>query len=293
MMPKTFSTSIMRQKNAIATSGAWLTLVDLFYPGSSTPDHRFVNNNENLTYDGNLYTAIPLSVSQVKENIRGELPKTTLTIFDVNQDLRDDLQTYDGFSGGSVQVRAIYFDKSGTPTETGILEYFTILEVIATDESVVFSIGVTAPLSKRFPRDKYVSTICRHRFRDGMCQFTGGIALTRNDASFVHRKDNYDYICILNSYFYNNFRANQIIRVTGSVNNNKDYRIASVTRDLALNHTYINFGTGENAVELIEEAAGASVTITVICDKTISTCRANNNSSRYGGSPGVAEGIYG
>jgi len=98
-MAKTLPTGITTQKNAISTSGAWLTLIDLFYPGSIIPDHRLVNNNKDLRYGRNTYTATPLSVSQVKENIRGELPKTTLTIFDVNQDLRDDLQTHDGFSG--------------------------------------------------------------------------------------------------------------------------------------------------------------------------------------------------
>ena len=291
-MAKTLPAIPTTLKNTLAVSGAWLVLIDLFYPGSTTPDHRLVNNNEDLTYDGNTYTATPLSVSQVKENIRGELPKTTLTIYDVNQDLRDDLQDNDGFSGGEVQLRAIYFSKTGTAVETNILEYFTILEVIATDESVVFSIGVTAPLSKRFPRDKYVSTICRHRFRDGMCQFTGGV-LTGTDIAFVHRAILRDYIYTLDSDDYDYFQANQVIRVTGSTYNNNDFRIISVTRDLTLNQTYINFGTGSEAVELTQEAAGASVTLTVICDKTISACRANNNSTRYGGSPGVAEGIYG
>ena len=284
----------MLQKNAIANSGAWLTLIDLYYPGSTTPDKQLVNNNENLTYDGDTYTATPLSVSQVKESIRGELPKTTLTIYDIDQDLKSDLQDNDGFSGGTVEIRAIYFNSSGTPTETNILEYFTILEVVATDESVVFSIGVTAPLSKRFPRDKYVSTICRHRFRDGMCQFTGGI-LSNTGIAFVHRPDDKfgvydDYIYTLSASDTIFFRAAQIIRITGSASNNHDYRIKSVTTNNVLNHTYINFDT---EVNLISEAAGAAVTITVICDKTISACRANNNSTRYGGSPGVAEGIYG
>ena len=66
-----------------------------------------------------------------------------------------------------------------------------------------------------------------------------------------------------------------------------------MTRDLDLDHTYINFGAGINDVNLTNEDAGATVTITVLCDKTIASCRANNNSNRYGGSPGVAEGIYG
>lgn len=294
-MAKVVPPGIRAQKSAIATSGSWLIIVDLYYPDSSTPDKRYVNNNENVWYPvsqaggGTEYTAIPFTISQIKESVRGDLPKATLTIFDVNLDLRADLQTYDGFSGGRVEVRKVYFENAVTARDTDIIEYFTIMDVAASDESVTFNIGVSTPLTKRFPRDKYVSVICRHRFRDGMCQFTGG-EITDTNIAFQQRDGASDYIYTMDATDYDSFSADQIIRVSGSDSNDGDYRINRVTRDLTLNHTYIYFDTDTS---LTDESIGASVTISVICDKTISTCRANNNSFRYGGSPGVSEGIYG
>lgn len=291
-MAKGLPYGIRLQKNAIATEGSWLILVDLYYPGSSTPDKRYVNNNENVTYPeeaGNTYTAVPFTISQIKESMQGDLPKAVFTLYDVDLDLKDDLQTHDGLSGGKIEVRKVFFWNSMVPRDTQVIEYFTILDTTASDTEISFNIGVSTPLTKRFPRDRYVSVICRHRFRDGMCQFTGG-ELTGTDIAFIERDDAVSYIHTSDADDYAIFRGDQTIRVSGSDYNDGDYKINYVTRSLTLNHTYINL---DDSVTLTGEGASKPITITVICDKTISSCRANNNSYRYGGSPGVAEGIYG
>ncbi|GAH07833.1 unnamed protein product, partial [marine sediment metagenome] len=83
-MAKTIPAGIHTQKSAIATSGSWLLLVDLYYPGSSTPDKQYVNNNESVEYpedSGKFYTPVPFTISQIKESVQGDLPKATFTFF--------------------------------------------------------------------------------------------------------------------------------------------------------------------------------------------------------------------
>ena len=262
---KNLPSVIVNKTNSLAQGDSWLILLDIFYPGNATdsPDKQFVNNNDDLVFEGDTYSGTPFSISSLKESMQGELPKTVLTVFDVNLDLVSDLQSNAGFSGGRVVIRKVPFDSNGLPEETKIVEYYDILNVNADDEAISFNIGVGSPLTKRFPRDRYVSTICRHRFRDGMCQFTNG-TLTDTDIGFVHFIDTSkrDFIATSDSADGLLFTMGQIIRITGSGSNNGDYTIEIITR--ISGRTFIMFAAGSNKVALSTEVAGASVTIAAI-----------------------------
>ena len=307
---KTLPVGIITQKSKIATPGAWLTCIDIAYPNLTTSPrthYKFVNNTENVVIPGSepladrTYSKRAFGLGQVKESIKGELPRVVLSLYDVNLTMRSALQDNDGWSGGEVSVRRVYVSLAGVVTDTGILQYFTILSTTWDDSSntINFNIGVSTPLSKRFPRDRYVSTVCRHKFRDGFCRYgeTGADGdVTTVYTEFVPKGEyagnpNHAYIAVGVAEAYTDFVAGQYIRISGSANNDNEYKIESITED-ALAAAYLNLDTVH---DLVYESnwPGANIRIYTTCNHSLTQCRVHNNSHKYGASPGVSEGLYG
>ena len=332
-MAQTLSPAITTQKNALATSGAWLLLMEIWYDGVkiTSPDPGWVNNTEDLIWDAATWKKKSFRLAQVKESLKGELPKTTLTIYDVDEELKTQLQDNDGLSQGEVRIRRIYSDKDGNVTNTGILQFFNILETQYSDgeNAIVFNIGVQNLVSKRFPRDRYVSTICRHIFKGGLCRYgedtdgsgnsLGSITLT-NQIRFVINSEGpiLQYYIWLAPYaafkisvggiLTKRFNTEQWISITGSGANNGRYQIEAVlnTDESTLNewapyngrsdggtHYRLN-STDAPAFTIVGEGlAGRTITIAAVCDHSVFACGNFDNLVKYGGSPGISEGIYG
>ncbi len=293
---KDLSTSIITAKGRISTTGAWLNLITLSF--NDTVIGRYVNNVEDVVFESNTYVATPFIVSQVKESLRGDLPRVTLTLYDAELNLKTNLQDNDGMSGAEIVLNRVLFDKNANPTDTDITQFFTVLDVsyVDSEAAVVFNMGLTTPLNRRFPRDRFISTICRHKFKDGFCRYgldDEGVIST-NLLTFVRVISGRDYIRLAPYAAFTRFSDGQIIRVSGSLSNDNDYLIDEVTYNDG-SDGYTRFYINSN-YQLTEESSSPmqTATITAFCDYTVTICRANNNSHRYGGSPGVSGGyLYG
>ena len=309
--------TITLQKNKISTAGAWLTCIELTYTGETTL--RFVNNNANVVIPGTTpivertYTKWAFGLGQVKESIKGELPRISLALYDVDLTLRTTMQANSGWSGGEVTVRRVFVDSAGTVTDTDIVQYFTILSTTWDDTSnaLNFSIGISTPLSKRFPRDRQSATICRHKFRDGFCRYAEGTdplgrsigEFTSNKIAIYSAPGARDYIRMWSyaSFMLDiddvdtpTFSAGQHIMLTGSNHNDNKYIVDELnwgdeegyTR-LYLNNTSIRVNQNENSSHAL------TLTVLSVCDHSITDCRALNNSHKFGASPGMSGGLYG
>jgi len=288
-MSRTLPGPIDTAKDLQSTSSAWLILMDVVYNSSTL--YRFINNTEDVVYDGNTYSAMGFGLAPVDETIRGDLPITQLTIFDTELSMNVDLQANDGLSGGRIYLRRVLVTQTGVVTDTGILLYFDIMDVSYADEngSLVFNIGISTPLTNRFPRDRYVSNICRHRFGFGLCRYNSGITaieypLLNMGASGDGRGEISSPSKGLDLLFpVTGSSLSYTVRISGSVYNDRDYTVTEVLTDGS--RIYVSEG--------LSSTSDPDVIITVLCDHTIGGCRGNNNSVQWGGSPGVSEGIYG
>lgn len=301
---KALPTAIITQKNKIASSGSWLLFLDIAYPSltaSPRTHYRFVNNNENVTLGGNSYTKWAFGLGQVRETIKGDLPRVTLSLYDVNLTLRPTLQANDGWSGGEASVQRAYVTEAGVATDADIIQYFTILDTVWDDSRnlINFNLGISTPLNKRLPRHRYVSTVCRHKFRDGFCRY--GETGEDGDVTTVytecvpkgHYSNTLAYIAVGVAEAYTDFSVGQKIRLEGTTNNDDEtYIISSITQDESA-AAYLTLTSDFDLVYESHWNDGTSVRILAVCDYGITICRANNNSHQYGGSPGVSEGLYG
>lgn len=176
---KSLPLTITQLKNTLAVSGAWLTLLSIRYPDTVTPTVSvdYVNDNSLIIVDDGstdeTWEAASFQIQQMTEELKMELPQVSLTIYDPLLALRQSVQDNDGLSGGTVILRRVYRATNGTVTDTNIAQQFTILDVTMADTTITFTIGVSDPLSKRFPRDNYGAIMCRHKFKQGFCRYAG------------------------------------------------------------------------------------------------------------------------
>ncbi len=189
---KTLPSAITNLKNQLAVSGAWLTIMGIYYPEINSPTvaWQYVNDNSDLTIGpgpdpGDEYSKwfkSAFQIQQITEELQMNLPKINITIYEPEPipeytvTLIDALQLYDGLSGGIVVLRRIYKSIAGVVTDIGIRQEFTILDVAMADTTISLSVGVADPLSKRFPRDRYAALACRHKYKGGFCRYAGALS---------------------------------------------------------------------------------------------------------------------
>ena len=166
---KTLSSFVKTRAHQIADGGAWVWLLEIVI-GEDT--FRLAMNNEAVTLGGNTYNPYSFTIEPVTESLKGDLPKIMLNVSNVGRYLEPYLHANAGGIGGVVTLRIAYV--LGLVVYTvGIEETFNIAETRSDANYVYFTLAVTDPLTRRFPRDKYVATMCRHRFKGPLCRYEG------------------------------------------------------------------------------------------------------------------------
>lgn len=89
-MSRALSAQAVRELLAQESGEAFLQLLTLTHPQMTTV--RVVNNTQNVTSRGNVYTAFPFSIT-LPADVVDELPGLTLSISNVDRQLVDELRT--------------------------------------------------------------------------------------------------------------------------------------------------------------------------------------------------------
>ncbi len=168
----TLNTAYITEQNKIASSGAWIWLLEIATPNLSTL--RYANNNSNITWPtgSNTYSRISFTMDDISESTSGKFPEYRLLIGDVTTDstLRTRIKANSGLVGSTVRLLVVHSDHLDVTTPA-VDELTEILNCELTAEAVIFTIGIPSLLGRRFPRDRYVPSFCRHKFAGGLCQY--------------------------------------------------------------------------------------------------------------------------
>lgn len=181
-MAKNLPAAIILQKNRLHSDEVWLFLLDIALPDNTTL--YFVRNNEDITFNGQLYTALPFDLEPTRETSRGELPTITLRISNITRFVQAYLEDpeINGAIASTVTVRLVHTsDLSGG---TDFSELQMDFEVIATESDpyfVHFTLGSPNPMNRRYPFYRYLANHCPWQFnqlpgKEGLspeCGYTG------------------------------------------------------------------------------------------------------------------------
>ena len=181
------SPSLIAEKNKIESAESWLVLITLTRPSDlTTPYLYLVNNNEDVTVNGQLYQAFPFELTEIVETSSGSLPSFTLKVSNIDRIVQKKIEE-DVYYNDDESLKSANFG-SGWDVKVSVVSSTQIdgvsipeIEFNAKSLSVTcdamwanFSCGVNNPMMKQFPRQKYSSNFCQRTFKDGEgCTYSG------------------------------------------------------------------------------------------------------------------------
>lgn len=174
-MPVDLPAEIDRIKNVLDTKSAWLWLLAITITGVSEV-LRWVNNNENVIYGGNVYTKCNFTLGPWERTSPGEIPRRTLSI--TNADLAEYMlpyvEDYDGAVGAVIVATPVNSYHLDVDMSSRAQEY-QITRTSPAEKWIAFILGAPNPLLQRFPRDIYGAVYCRflRYFKEVGCGYAG------------------------------------------------------------------------------------------------------------------------
>ncbi len=173
-MPEDLDKYITREKNRLAGAGAWLWLLEIEVDDTTTL--YFVDNIENVTYQGQVYNKCNFQMAPYDKSEPGRLSSINLSI--TNADLIDAVlpyvDDYDGLIGCTiirtpVNSRYLNIDMSAKAEE------FIVTGCSAGEEWIAFTLGAPSPLNRKFPDKRYFGQYCRYvgKFKGIECGYAG------------------------------------------------------------------------------------------------------------------------
>ena len=273
------SANLIIQKNKVATASAWLVLLDILLNDDDETHIRLVRNNENFTFDGHVYTAFNFELDDVAMDNKGQIPTLNLKVSNISRLL----QPYMGdLKGGIGSVVTLTVVNSDLPEEdyVDLQMEFNVLAANSTREWVTFSLGGSNPLRKRFPLYKMLALHCGWNYNRPLgvfpeCGYAGksieGITLSSGNPVSIE----------VTGHLFIDGDIVSFLAVDGTVElNGNSY---AVTKTDANNFTLDN----TDGDDFTTWGGTAGTVGFASCDKTLNACRLRENSSMFGGCPGM------
>lgn len=173
-MPLSISTDAITAKNSLGNSSPWLLLLKIAYP-TETPIY-LVWNTENITWDGQTWTAANFTLGDVEESSDGSIPGVNLTVWDLTRSITQHLDDYDGGVGATVYIYILHSSTlTDSPAAAELELEFSIISVsIDSMNRITFSLGAENPTRYRCPPERYLKGHCRYKeFGGDLCKYSG------------------------------------------------------------------------------------------------------------------------
>lgn len=183
--------NLILEKNRIDAKYPWLVLVKFTLNEGESDEvvRRFVKDNPDLTFDGEVYQGFNFDIGFIEQSSEGKIPSTSLAICNVTQYLQGTLEDYDGATGGVVTIILVHADK----LEEDYSELELNFDVIFTHidkKYIQFKLGVPSPLRRRFPLHRHLPDKCPYKFGGARCGYTGGDLTCARTYAACREKEN-------------------------------------------------------------------------------------------------------
>jgi len=177
------------EKNKLSTTSAWLVLLTITLPDATI--FRLVRNNEDITYQGAVYTAFDFSLETVEFDAKGKLPLVNLKIQNVDRILQAYIEAQDGIVGSVVLLQVV--NSSLLAQDFSELDLtFSVQKTSVDSKYVILELGVPSPLNKRFPLYRYMGAICNwvSVFKGAECKYVGAVTTCDGQRETCERLNN-------------------------------------------------------------------------------------------------------
>jgi phage-related protein len=159
-MPLILSPGAYIEKNALASDGVWVILLEIYIP--QLDDYiRVCSNNEDMTWSSLLWQSFPFQMDEIGDTTKGEIPQFAIKISNIDGVVQSYIEEADGGVGSSVKLMIINTNIDSTTPELEL--NFTTRSTGVDSKWATFTLGVESP---------YTILLGSRMIRTG-CRFTG------------------------------------------------------------------------------------------------------------------------
>lgn len=169
MLP--LSSTIIAEKNATASDGVWLILLEIVFAASTI---RVVRNTEDIVWDGHTWGAFPFELDEISDKSVAEVPQVVVRVGNASRAMVPYLEGTAGGVGAEVTIRVVH---SKHLDLAAVAEFIFMVNSVKVDSQwVTFTLGAHNPFRRRFPQHRFIKNYCRWRFKSAECGYTGSLS---------------------------------------------------------------------------------------------------------------------
>lgn len=172
-MARHLSAASAIDRSRLSSSTAWLILLKLEIADPNTRQTvetvHLVANDEDITFDGNLYTAANFVINI--DQGQNQAPSVTLVAQDQTGMIERKIEDYAG--GVMSQVVMMVVNSDRLEHEPEIENTFDVVSSSAKDGVVSFELGSENPLTIQFPKHTQMKDRCSWRYKGYGCEYAG------------------------------------------------------------------------------------------------------------------------
>jgi phage-related protein len=173
---KNLSANIIAEKNKLHSVYPWVLLLEITLTDDTK--YYFCDNNEDVSFGGNTYTAFPFELGFINSDIEGSIPVVELRVCNISRLLTPYLNSLDGGLGSTVKLTVVNTNLLAEDYSELEME-FTVMDCDAVDAYWInWRLGMFNPNRQRFPLFRYLGTFCPYNFYNdgtGECGYSGAL----------------------------------------------------------------------------------------------------------------------
>ena len=155
------------EKNKLSTDSAMLVLLEVRLRNTV----YICYNNEDVTWQGQLYQAFPFKLGETSEESDGSDPNVQLQISNASQGLQWYVEDSDGGVGTEVVLRVV--NSKNLNGAADLEETYTVLDCKVDEQWVTFTLGNDYSARTRRPLDRYMKNNCPFAYKGIRCGYNG------------------------------------------------------------------------------------------------------------------------
>jgi len=176
-MPRSLSIASIIEKANQNSNTAFLSLLEIIIIDKNTNTTvevvRIVNNDEDITFNGDLYSATVFDLNFSEES--GSVGRSTVTVNDFTGLIRQREEQVGGANGFSVKLMIVNADELNSPPEVDL--NYQVVRSTASNYNLTWELGSENVLAMIFPIAIQYKDRCRFKYKDPQtCAYSGPIA---------------------------------------------------------------------------------------------------------------------